>query len=124
MTKTRSLLWTEAGDYDDYEPWDYDEDDEDDGYGDNYSDGDDQLGGDDHSDGGDHSDGDDDSDGDDQLDVSCNYQQAVETLKRNTWTFLWSSPLVQSSGPLMMKMRIMIIAHQQYWSYMSVTTPK
>ena len=61
----------------------YDEDDEDDGYGDNYSDGDDQLGGDDHSDGGDHSDGDDDSDSDDQLDVSCNYQQAVETLKRN-----------------------------------------
>ena len=100
MTKTRSLLWTEAGDYDDDEPWDYDEDDDFYGYGD------------------------DDSDVDDQLDVSCNYQQAVETLKRNTWTFLWSSPLVQSSGPLMMKMRIMIIAHQQYWSYMSVTTPK
>ena len=38
----------------------YDEDDEDYDYGDDYS------------------------DGDDQLDVSCNYQQAVETLKRNT----------------------------------------
>ena len=50
----------------------YDEDDEYNCYGD------DQLRGDDHSDGDDY------SDCDDQLDVSCNYQQAVETLKRNT----------------------------------------
>ena len=73
MTKTRRLLkvWSEAGDYDDYELWDYDDDDDDfDGYGDDHS------------------------DCDDQLDVSCNYQQAVEALERNTWTFLWSSPLV------------------------------
>ena len=32
----------------------------------------------------DNSDGDDHSGNDDQLDVSCNYQQAMETLKRST----------------------------------------
>ena len=72
MTRTRRLLelWSEAKDIlflkgTSITFTNYDEDDEDDGYGDNYSDGDDQLGGDDHSDGGDHSDGDDDSDVDD-----------------------------------------------------------